>query len=121
MLLRTMNLSPYIAGLMRVAGSLRELGPYAVVAVIVPGGCLIALVLWAFRNRTSLVGRWRTWQELQKSRSGFGFDRIRLDRITAICEATHSWLGPHTFAHPADAMVFLRAGSAAESQRAGTA
>jgi hypothetical protein len=48
-MLRPMNLLTYLAGPMR------ELGPYAVVALIVPGGCLIALAFWAFRHRTWLT------------------------------------------------------------------
>jgi hypothetical protein len=116
MLFRTMNLSAYVAASIRAAGSMRELGPCVLVALIVPGGCLIALAIWAFRHRASLMDR------LRRRRSGFGLNRIRLnrirlDRITAICEATHTWLGAHRFAHPASAMVVLRAGSAAESQR----
>jgi hypothetical protein len=55
MLLRPMNLLPYLAGPMR------ELGPYAVVALIVPGGCLIALAFWAFWHCTWLRACvWRT-------------------------------------------------------------
>jgi hypothetical protein len=30
---------------------MRELGPYAAVALIVPGGSLIALGMWVFRHR----------------------------------------------------------------------
>ena len=53
MLLRPINLLAYLAGPMR------ELRPYAVVALIVPGGCLIALLFWAFRNRMRLRARVR--------------------------------------------------------------
>jgi hypothetical protein len=49
MLLRPMNLLTYFAGPMR------EMGRYAVVALIVPGGCLIALAFWAFRHRAWLT------------------------------------------------------------------
>jgi hypothetical protein len=38
-----------------VAGPMRELGPYGVVALIVPGGCLLALAFWAFRHRAWLT------------------------------------------------------------------
>lgn len=129
MLFRTMNLSAYLVSSMRVAGSMRELGPYAVIALIVPGGCLIALVIWAFRNRVFLMGRLRDWQELHKSAEG-QFDRalaqkagrgsrlnrMRLNRIMGICEATHSWFEPHIFAGQASAMVFLRSASAVQWQ-----
>lgn len=131
MLFRTLNLSAYVAGSMRVAASMREVGPYAVIALIVPGGCLIALAIWAFRNRASLMRRVRQWQELRRSagrqldptraqrpnhESGSELNRMRLDRITEMCETAHSWYGPPLFAQPVSAMVFLRAGSAAESQ-----
>jgi hypothetical protein len=119
MLFRTMNLSAYLAASMRVAGSMRALGPYAVVALVVPGGCLIALLLWAFRNRAFLMGRVRRWQDHKSAARQFDpeLNRIRLDRITRDREAAHTRYGPPVFAPPANAMVFLRAGSAAESQR----
>jgi len=34
-----------------LAGSIRENGIYAVIALVVPGGSLIALALWALRHR----------------------------------------------------------------------
>ena len=40
----------------------REFGPYFAVELVLPGGTLIALVLWLYRNRTALwhrVGAWR--------------------------------------------------------------
>jgi hypothetical protein len=42
-----------------VAGALRALGPYAAIELLVPGGTLIALAVWAYRNRQSLVARAR--------------------------------------------------------------
>jgi hypothetical protein len=111
MLFGSMNVSAYVTGLMRAAGPMRVLGPYAVIALIVPGGCLLALMFWALRNRSLLMSRVRNWCELRSDR------RSRLNRITAICEATHSWLDPHTFAIPASAMVVLRAGRAAEQRQ----
>ena len=44
MLLRPMNL------LTDLPDQMRELGPYAVVVLIVPGGCLLALAFWACRH-----------------------------------------------------------------------
>jgi hypothetical protein len=35
-----------------ISGSMRELGPYAAIGLIVPGGSLIALGMWAFRHRS---------------------------------------------------------------------
>lgn len=52
---RTSRLS--VAGLL---ATLRELGPYTALALILPGGSLIALAAWAFRHRTPItasVGR----------------------------------------------------------------
>jgi hypothetical protein len=41
---------------------LREFGPYFAVELLLPGGTLIALALWVYRNREALwhrVGAWR--------------------------------------------------------------
>jgi len=35
----------------RLATRLRELGPYTAIALIIPGGSLIALAAWTFRHR----------------------------------------------------------------------
>jgi hypothetical protein len=45
--------------LTRLTGALRAIGPYAAIELLVPGGTLIALSLWAFRNRTALAARVR--------------------------------------------------------------
>jgi hypothetical protein len=34
---------------------LRELGPYAAIAMVLPGGTLIALAAWTFRHRPTLT------------------------------------------------------------------
>jgi hypothetical protein len=39
----------------RLVSAVRELGPYAAVALILPGGSLIALAAWAFRGRGPLT------------------------------------------------------------------
>ena len=39
----------------RLLNTVRELGPYTVVALILPGGSLIALAAWAFRRRTPVM------------------------------------------------------------------
>ena len=44
----------------RLATRLRELGPYTAIALIIPGGSLIALAAWTFRHRplvTAQLGR----------------------------------------------------------------
>jgi len=44
----------------RLAHMVRELGPYTAIALILPGGSLIALAAWAFRHRplvTAQLGR----------------------------------------------------------------
>ena len=38
-----------------IAGWLRDLGPYAAIGLIVPGGSLIALGMWAYRHRARAV------------------------------------------------------------------
>jgi len=51
----------------RAAGALRAIGPYAAIELLLPGGTLIALSLWAFRHRSSIVARARRararWRE----------------------------------------------------------
>jgi len=39
----------------RLANTVRELGPYAAIALILPGGSLIALGLWILRRRARIV------------------------------------------------------------------
>jgi hypothetical protein len=43
----------------RLATPVRAFGPYALIELILPGGSLIALALWIFRNRESLAARIR--------------------------------------------------------------
>ena len=43
-------------------GSMRKLGAYAAVTLIVPGGTLIAFTLWASQHRGWLTAR--TWRAL---------------------------------------------------------
>jgi hypothetical protein len=41
--------------------SMHKLGAYVAVALLVPGGSLIAFLMWALRNRGGLTGpTWRT-------------------------------------------------------------
>ena len=43
------------------SGSMRKLGTYVAVALVVPGGSLIAFFMWALRHRGWLTGHtWRT-------------------------------------------------------------
>jgi hypothetical protein len=44
----------------RLAGSIRELGPYAAMGLLLPGGSLIVLCVWIMRHRT--------WSALQQRR-----------------------------------------------------
>jgi hypothetical protein len=43
----------------RLGSSLRKLGPYAAIELLLPGGSLIALSLWAVRNRSSIAAHAR--------------------------------------------------------------
>jgi len=43
----------------RVLRSIRELGSYTAIVLILPGGSLIALTLWMLRHRTWLAARAR--------------------------------------------------------------
>jgi hypothetical protein len=51
---------PRMNWIVRVAGALRTLGPYAAIELLLPGGTLIALAVWAFRNRSRLSARAKT-------------------------------------------------------------
>jgi hypothetical protein len=44
----------------RLASSMRGLGPYAVIGLLLPGGSLIALCLWIMRHRN--------WTALERRR-----------------------------------------------------
>lgn len=37
----------------RLLGFLRSVGPYAAIELVLPGGSVIALVLWLYRHRTN--------------------------------------------------------------------
>jgi hypothetical protein len=50
-------LLPRTHWIMRIAGVLRELGPYAAIELVLPGGTLIALAVWAIRHRRSSAAR----------------------------------------------------------------
>ena len=53
-------LREWIESLLPMSGSMRKLGTYAAVALLVPGGTLIALFLWAFQQRAWVTPRvWR--------------------------------------------------------------
>jgi hypothetical protein len=43
----------------RLGSSLRQLGPYAAIELLLPGGSLIALSVWAVRNRSSIAAHAR--------------------------------------------------------------
>jgi len=43
----------------RLATALRALGPYAAIELLLPGGSLVALSVWGFRNRSMLAERAR--------------------------------------------------------------
>ena len=43
----------------RVARSIRQLGSYTAIVVMLPGGSLIALAIWTLRHRTWLAARAR--------------------------------------------------------------
>ena len=50
-------LAPVIGGLRRATYAVRQLGPYAAIELILPGGSVLALLLWLYRrNRTRQAG-----------------------------------------------------------------
>jgi hypothetical protein len=52
-------LLPRINWITRLGGPMRGLGPYAAIELLVPGGSLIVLSLWVFRNRAWFIARVR--------------------------------------------------------------
>ena len=70
MLLRT------ITSLPPLSSSTRELGLYAAVALIVPGGSLIAFFLWALRNRGWLAAHTPA-QHTQRTDRDDGSDALK--------------------------------------------
>jgi hypothetical protein len=67
-------LSPRINWMVRLAGALRALGPYAAIELLVPGGTLIALALWVFRNRSALIARARRASDKRPSTEAAAID-----------------------------------------------
>jgi hypothetical protein len=51
--------TPRLNWIPRVASSLRALGPYAAIELLLPGGSLIALSLWVYRHRSDIMARLR--------------------------------------------------------------
>jgi len=52
-------LLPRINWITRLGGPVRSLGPYAAIELLAPGGSLIVLSLWVFRNRAWFMARVR--------------------------------------------------------------
>ena len=52
-------LLPRTNWMMRLPGLLRALGPYAAIELVLPGGTLIAIAVWAIRHRWSSAARAR--------------------------------------------------------------
>ena len=52
-------LLPRVNWITRLGGPIRGLGPYAAIELLVPGGSLIVLSLWVFRNRAWFTARAR--------------------------------------------------------------
>jgi hypothetical protein len=44
-------------GVARVQHWLRSLGPYVVIELLLPGGTIVALALWAYRQRRGALGK----------------------------------------------------------------
>ena len=56
---RVPRVLPRMNWVSRLARPMRALGPYAAIELIVPGGSLLALSLWALRHRAWLSARVR--------------------------------------------------------------
>jgi hypothetical protein len=48
--------------LMWIAGQLRSFGPYFAMELILPGGSVLALLLWLYRHRATLWHREGAWR-----------------------------------------------------------
>jgi hypothetical protein len=48
-------LAPVIGGLRRTAQVVRQLGPYAAIELLLPGGSLLAIALWLYRRNRRQV------------------------------------------------------------------
>jgi hypothetical protein len=46
---------PWANGLTRVVATLRDLAPYAAIEIVLPGGSLMAFLLWLYRRQKSSV------------------------------------------------------------------
>jgi len=53
-------LLPRVSWITRIAALVRELGPYAAIGLVLPGGSLIMLSLWALRHRAWFTAHART-------------------------------------------------------------
>jgi hypothetical protein len=60
----------------RILRRLRSLGPYLAVELFLPGGSIVALLLWTYRHRTAArpTARRSPGQNGQLCRSGMGAD-----------------------------------------------
>lgn len=52
----------------RVGAILRQIGPYAVIEILLPGGTLMALLLWLYRRSTHLRAPARTPESVAHAR-----------------------------------------------------
>jgi len=50
---------PHANWMPRLARAIRTLGPYGAIELVVPGGSLVVLSVWAFRHRSWLAARAR--------------------------------------------------------------
>ena len=48
---------PRVNWMVRFTKTVRAVGPYGLIELIVPGGSLIALSMWAYKNRSWLADR----------------------------------------------------------------
>jgi hypothetical protein len=54
----------------RAAAGLRDIGPYAAIEILLPGGSLFALLLWLFRRHKVAEVVMRKWRLFRKSLNG---------------------------------------------------
>jgi hypothetical protein len=83
---------------------LREIGPYAAIEILLPGGSLFALLLWLFRRHSVAEVVLRKWCLFRKSVNGL---RARIARI----ESPHA----RGFIHGTDTDTWAYAAQAGRS------
>jgi hypothetical protein len=72
----------------RIGAILRQLGPYAAIEILLPGGTLVALLLWLYRRRGPYPGN----DECLDRRGSIGWNRAN-NPARRSAQESHPWFG----------------------------